>query len=123
MPKNQQRSRRGRSAVARSAMFNGPSPTTAFMPHTIIDVILAPGEKLQPRDILVQANRPDGTTLIRRQVTYFGGPKKGGMPPRGTGFMVARRWQIGRGGSAPATRPNYLFRYHTQVGRPWNWMR
>ena len=83
MPKNGYRSHRGRSAIARRA----------------INTYSTNGMMWQGA---CRAN--DGT--IVQPCRDFGGPKKGGSRPSGTGFMRARPWQM----SVPAVNRNVVSR-------------
>jgi hypothetical protein len=92
--RNGYRSSRGRSAIARRSSFGGPSGTNGIMPSVIV----------------MTQNGPVRTA-------YFGGMKKGGAAPCGTGFM--RPSNSGNQPSAPALRPNYLFKmteYQSRAG-------
>lgn len=51
------------------------------------------------------------TTGERVRTSYFGGPKKGGAAPSATGFMTASGARAATTISAPAQRPNFLFRF------------
>ena len=86
MPRNQPRSSRGRSAIARRVMNTGN--TNGFMYQGTC--VAEDGTKITP-------------------CHNFGGMKKGGAPPSATGFMRARPWQI----SVPAKRKNFVFRMNT----------
>ena len=86
MPRNQPRSSRGRSAIARRVMNTGN--TNGFMYQGTC--IAEDGTKITP-------------------CHNFGGMKKGGAHPSATGFMRARPWQI----SVPAKRKNFVFRMNT----------
>lgn len=84
--RNQPRSSRGRSAIARVAINTGN--TNGFMYQGTC--IAEDGTKITP-------------------CRNFGGMKKGGARPSATGFMRARPWQI----SVPAKRKNFIFRMNT----------
>lgn len=96
--RNGYRSSRGRSAVARKAMFSGVSPTAGMMPSLLVKTA-------------------NGKTI---RTSYFGGPKKGGAAPSATGYMRAQTQssQV----SASAVRPNFLFNfrqnYSPNAGQP-----
>ena len=94
--RNGYRSSRGRSAVARKAMFSGVSPTAGMMPSLLVKTA-------------------NGKTI---RTSYFGGPKKGGAAPSATGYMRAQTSQV----SARAIRPNFLFNfrqnYSPNAGQP-----
>ena len=86
MPRNQPRSSRGRSAIARRVMNTGN--TNGFMYQGTC--VAEDGTKITP-------------------CHNFGGMKKGGAHSSATGFMRARPWQI----SVPAKRKNFVFRMNT----------
>lgn len=93
--RNGYRSSRGRSAIARRATFGGPSGTNGIMPSVLVKT----------------------TTGQVVRTNYFGGMKKGGAAPCGTGFM--RPSGIGNTPPAPALTPNYLFKmtqYQSRAG-------
>ena len=48
---------------------------------------------------------------VKVKTSYFGGVKKGGGAPSGTGFMIASSSSQAFQPAAPALRPNYLFRF------------
>jgi hypothetical protein len=91
--RNGYRSSRGRSAIARRAMFGGPSGTNGIMPNVLV--------------------RTTTGQLVR--TNYFGGMKKGGSAPSATGYTksFATRSQI----SANAAYPNYLFKFTPYLSR------
>ena len=76
MPKNIYRGRGGRSAVARSVKFGGPSGSNGMMP---------------------QGSVTTSTGEVVKNARYFGGMKKGGLAPSATGFMMPMA-------TAPASR-------------------
>ena len=88
--KNGPRSRRGRSAVARTVMFGGATPTNAIMPKVLV--------------------KPYGykTPIV---TSYFGGPIKDGLQPS-VGWASAAPWQQAAG----AGKKNYLFIFKTGYG-------
>ncbi len=93
--RNGYRSSRGRSAIARRTTFGGPSGTNGIMPSVLV--------------------RTTTGQVVR--TNYFGGMKKGGAAPCGTGFM--RPSNSGNQPSAPALLPNYLFKmtpYQNRAG-------
>jgi len=67
MPKNIYRGRGGRSSVARSVKFGGPSGSNGMMP---------------------QGSVTTSTGEVVKNARYFGGMKKGGLAPSATGFMA-----------------------------------
>ncbi len=87
--RNGYKSHRGRSAVARKTEFGGASGTNGIMPSIIVTT----------------------TTGAHVRTSYFGGPKKGGSAPSGTGFMVAPGSTAATTVAAHAQRPNYLFNF------------
>ena len=91
--RNGYKSHRGRAAFARRVQFGGPSGTNGIMPGV---------------------NVTDQNGVVHR-TNYYGGPKKGGSAPSGTGFMIpfGRRAKIG----ARAKNPNFLFNF-TQFLNP-----
>lgn len=80
--KNGMRSRRGRSAIARTVI--NTNSTNGMMP---------------------QISCTTSTGQVIKHCRYFGGPIKGGAAPSATGFMRSMPWQI----SAPALNKNFLF--------------
>ena len=92
--RNGYRSSRGRSAVARKAMFSGVTPTAGMMPSVLVKTT-------------------DGKTV---RTSYFGGPKKGGAAPSATGYMRAPSTSQSFHSSVPAKRPNYLFKFRQNYG-------
>lgn len=88
--RNGPRSRRGRSAVARTVMFGGATPTNAIMPTVFV--------------IPYGYKKPIKTN-------YFGGPIKGGSQPS-VGMSNAAPWRQAAG---PGLR-NYLFIFKTSYG-------
>ena len=94
--RNGYKSHRGRSATARSVIMSGN--TNSMMPVVYVTT----------------------TTGLVVRTSYFGGDKKGGMPPNATGFMTpsGQRAQMAVGKVAPASKPNYLFVFKT-AARPW----
>ena len=98
MVRNQARSARGRSAIARRAILSGTGVGNDFMPQGPIKTWHC--KTIGPKH-------------------YFGGMKKGGSAPSATGFMRASG-QRGRMSSS-ASRPNYLFIFKTGPGpAPWS---
>jgi hypothetical protein len=93
--RNGYKSHRGRSAVARRTEFGGASGTNGIMPS--VYVMTTTGEKIR--------------------TSYFGGPKKGGAAPSGTGFMKASGSSASTTISAPAQRPNFLFKFRQNYGK------
>ena len=91
--RNGYRSHRGRSAVARRVLMSAGSTNGMF-----------------PQNVAVTTF--DGTFIPN--AGYFGGSKKGGAAPSGTGFMVpsGRRNLI----AANAQRANFLFKFATNPG-------
>ena len=87
--RNEYKSHRGRSAVARKTEFGGASGTNGIMPA--IYVMTTTGQKVR--------------------TSYFGGPKKGGAAPSGTGFMTANSTTQAFQPAARAQRPNFLFKF------------
>lgn len=94
--RNGYKSHRGRAAIARRVQFGGPSGTNGIMPGV---------------------NVTDQNGVVHR-TSYYGGNKKGGSAPRGTGFMVpfGQRAQIG----ARAQRPEYFFKFTELFNFPKN---
>lgn len=93
--RNGYRSSRGRSAVARKVIMSGAAGAT---------------NGIFPQNIVVMTYQGQ----LIRNAGYFGGVKKGGAAPSGTGFMVpsGRRNLI----AANAQRPNFLFEFRTNPG-------
>ena len=92
MVRNQARSSRGRSAIARRAILSGTGVGNDFMPQG--KILTFNKKRIGPKH-------------------YFGGVKKGGSEPSATGFM--RSGNRNRMASS-ALRPNYLFRFKTGPG-------
>lgn len=92
--KNSYRSNRGRSAIARRAIMAAGSDN-GFLPQVSV--------------------RDHKNNLIKNAM-FFGGPSKGGLAPRATGFFTAPDSTNIAGGAGPKARPNYLFVMKTQVG-------
>ena len=65
--RNGYKSHNGRSGTARKVQFGGASGTNGIMPG--VNVTTTTGQVVRTR--------------------YFGGPKKGGLQPSATGFMIA----------------------------------
>jgi len=93
--RNGYKSHRGRSAVARRTEFGGASGTNGIMP--VVYVMTTTGKSVR--------------------TSYFGGPKKGGASPSGTGFMRANSSSQSFQPSAPAQRPNFLFNFRQNYGK------
>ena len=91
--RNGYRSSRGRSAIARRSTFGGPSGTNGIMPSVLVKT----------------------TTGQVVRTNYFGGMKKGGAAPCGTGFMTPSN--KGNRPPAPALSPNYLFNMYSYQNR------
>ena len=87
--RNGYKSHRGRSAVARRTEFGGASGTNGIMPGIMVTT----------------------TTGAVVRTSYFGGPKKGGSAPSGTGFMTASGSIAATTVAARAQRPNFLFNF------------
>ena len=87
--RNGYKSHRGRSAVARRTEFGGVSGTNGIMPSVL--VVTTTGQTVR--------------------TSYFGGPKKGGAAPSGTGFMIAKSSSQAFQPAARAQRPNFLFKF------------
>ena len=83
MPRNGYKSHRGRSAIARKAINTNNTNGMMYQGRCIAS---------------------DGT--IVQPCRDFGGNKKGGAAPSGTGFMRARPWRL----STSASKPNFLFK-------------
>lgn len=96
MPRNEYKSHRGRSAVARKTEFGGASGTNGIMPS--IYVMTTTGQSVR--------------------TNYFGGIKKGGALPSATGFMRANSTSQAFNIAAPAKRPNLLFKFKQFSGLP-----
>lgn len=96
MPRNEYKSHRGRSAVARKTEFGGVSGTNGIMPSVFVMT----------------------TTGERVRTSYFGGSKKGGAAPSATGFMRANSTSQAFNAAAPAQRPNFLFNFRQFSGLP-----
>jgi hypothetical protein len=91
--RNGYRSSRGRSAIARKAMFSGPGKIDGSLPS--VNVTTTSGQ------------------VVR--TSFFGGPKKGGAAPSATGFFksaLGLRNKV----SPPAQNPNLLFIMRTVPG-------
>jgi hypothetical protein len=88
--RNGYRSHRGRSAIARKAIFSATGKTDGMMPQGTSKLVLINGKK-----------------VIQQPQRWGGGDKKGGSAPSATGQMrpFAQRDLI----SAKAKRPNLLF--------------
>jgi hypothetical protein len=86
MPRNQPRSSRGRSAIARKVMNTNSTNGMMYQGTCIAH---------------------DGTKIT--PCRNFGGMKKGGAHPSATGFMRSRPWQM----SVPAKHKNVMFRMNT----------
>jgi len=93
--RNGYKSHRGRSAIARKTEFGGASGTNGIMPSLLVKTA-------------------DGKTV---RTSYFGGVKKGGAAPSGTGFMRASSTTQSFQPSAPAQRPNYLFNFRQNFSK------
>ena len=93
MPRNQPRSSRGRSAIARRAIMSGTGTGNDFMPQGPIKTW-------------------QGNTITPKH--YFGGMKKAGSAPSATGFMRPSGMRARM--SSAANRPNYLFKFKTGAG-------
>jgi len=93
--RNGYRSQRGRSAVARKAMFGGPSGTNGMMPSVIVMTQKGP---------------------IR--TSYFGGPKKGGGFPSATGFYTPSSSKISSQIAPGQVNKNYLFIFTQYYSKP-----
>lgn len=95
--RNGPRSSKGRSAVARKAIFSGTGKTNGSFPQG--SVVTSTGEVI-PR------------------AGFFGGMKKGGLAPSATGFMTpsGKRATIHPGKAPPASTPNFLFKFKTNAG-------
>lgn len=93
--RNGYRSHRGRSAIARQVIMSGAAGAT---------------NGIFPQNVMVTTFQGQ----VIRNAGYFGGMKKGGAAPSGTGFMVpsGRRNLI----AANAQRPNFLFEFRTNPG-------
>lgn len=92
--RNGPRSNAGRSAIARRVLTNGSNgATNGIIPQVSVVTL-------------------DGKLI--KNAGYFGGPKKGGSAPSGTGFMrpSSSLNQI----SSKSKRPNFLFTYKTSAG-------
>jgi len=91
--RNGYRSSRGRSAIARKAMFSGPGKIDGSFPS--VNVKTTSGQ------------------VVRS--SFFGGPKKGGAAPSATGFFksaLGLRNKV----SPPAVNRNLLFIMRTVPG-------
>ena len=92
--KNGYRSHNGRSAVARKAIFSATGHTNGMFPQ--IFVITSNGERVRGG--------------------YFGGMKKGGSQPSGTGFMTPSHSSAATQVAYKAEKPNFLFKFYTNPG-------
>ncbi len=90
--RNGYKSHRGRSALARKTEFGGASGTNGIMPA--VYVMTTSGQNVR--------------------TSYFGGPKKGGAAPSGTGFMRASSTSQS---FQPALNPNYLFNFRQNFSK------
>jgi len=99
--RNGYRSSRGRSAVARKIIMSGPAGAT---------------NGTYPQNIVVMTHQGQ----LIRNAGYFGGVKKGGAAPSGTGFMIpsGRRNLI----AANAQRPNFFFEFRIKLRRRPIWI-
>ena len=92
--RNGPRSNAGRSAIARKVITSGSNgATNGIIPQ--ISVITSDGKLI-------------------RNAGYFGGSKKGGSAPSGTGFM--RPTSLLNQISSKENRPNFLFNFKTSPG-------
>ena len=92
--RNGPRSNAGRSAIARKVIRSGSNgATNGIIPQ--ISVITSDGKLI-------------------RNAGYFGGSKKGGSAPSGTGFM--RPTSLLNQISSKGNRPNFLFNFKTSPG-------
>ena len=101
--RNGPRSQRGRSAIARRVI--NTNSTNGMMPQ----LACHPTNRLgQP---LLDAT---GQPVVIKPCRYFGGDKKGGAQPSGTGFMISfgMRHNI----ATHAAHPNFLFKSFTGAG-------
>ena len=100
-PRNGPRgSGKGYSGMARKVKFGGASPTNGT----------------QAKKFVIDQNGKSHYTHD------YGGPTKAGGPPSATGFMDARVWKVAQGNSPPATKPNFFFKFKTQLGpKPWGY--
>ena len=85
--KNSNRSGRGRSAIARKAIFNATGNSNGMIPQGYIQTL--------------------GGKWIKKN--YFGGNAKGGAQPSATGFLVASGSAAAYNIATPALNKNYLF--------------
>lgn len=91
--RNGYKSHRGRSAVARRAIMSAGSDN-GFLP---------------------QVSVVDQNGTVRRNAMFFGGPTKGGLQPRGTGYAIAPS-STNAFQTTGNPRPNFFFQMKTQVG-------
>ena len=92
MTRNNYRSSKGRSNIARKVLFSGPGSVDGVQSK-----------------VIVQTQAGPVTT------SYFGGNKKGGSAPSATGFMISSglRSRVSPGLSS---NNNYLFTFKTKPG-------
>lgn len=98
MTKNSYRSNRGRSAIARRAIMS-PGSSNGFLPQNAIT-----------------ARLPNGTTQVIGNAMFFGGEKKGGLPPMATGFYIPSSSSVSNNPLGNNQNNNYLFTMRTQLG-------
>lgn len=94
--RNTYRSRRGRSAIARSAMLSHSN--NGFLPQNTVMAVTRSGPK----------------TVTNAM--FFGGDKKGGLPPMATGFYIAPSSSVSNHPLGNNADKNFLFTMKTQVG-------
>ena len=94
--RNGMRSNRGRSAFARRVMRGGPSGSNGFMPSVVVI----------------------GQDGVARRSAFYGGPKKGGAQPSGTGFMIPSGSRGATTIATPAKNSHYFFKFTEYFNRP-----
>jgi hypothetical protein len=97
--RNGYRSHRGRSAIARKAIFSATGKTDGMMPQGPVTMVLWNGKQ-----------------RIINPKRWGGGNKKGGAAPSATGQVrpFGKRSTISTGLAPPASKTNFLFIMKTQ---------
>jgi len=98
MVKNSYKGNAGRSAIARRAIM-APGTSNGFLPQNPVTALL-----------------PNGTTRVVGNAMFFGGDKKGGLPPMGTGFFIASSSSVSTRVFGNNQNSNFLFTMRTQNG-------
>jgi len=98
MVRNTYRSRAGRSAIARRAIM-APGTSNGFLPQNPVTALL-----------------PNGSTRVIGNAMFFGGDKKGGLPPMATGFYIPSSSSVSNRPLGNNQNSNFLFTMRTQNG-------